>query len=129
MDHAGLVRSLQRLGDLLRDGQCLVDWDRSLGDAIRQRRPLDQFEHQRLGAFSLFQPVDVPDVGMVQRGEDLGFALEAGQAVGIGGEGLGQDFQRHVAVELRVAGAVDLPHPACANLGGDLIRAEGGAGL
>jgi hypothetical protein len=36
--------------------------------------------------------VNVRDVRVVQRGEDLRFALEAGEAIGIGGEGLGQDF-------------------------------------
>ena len=51
-------------------------------DALRQGRPLDQFEDQGLDALGLFQPVDGADVGMVQRGEDLGLALEAGQTVG-----------------------------------------------
>ena len=110
MDDPLLMRRFEGFGDLLRDRQGFVDGDRSVRDAIRQGRPLDEFEHQRLGALRFFQPVDVPDVGMVQRGEDLGFALEAGQAVGISGERLGQDFERHVAVELRVAGAVDLTH-------------------
>ena len=83
----------------------------------------------RLGALGFLQAVDVPDVGMVQRGEHLGFALATGQAVGVGGEGVGQDLERHVPVELGVARAVDLPHSAAADLGGDGIRAEGGARL
>ncbi len=40
------------------------------------------------------------DVGVVQRGQDFGFALEAGQAVRIGGEHLREDFERNVSVEL-----------------------------
>ena len=31
--------------------------------------------------------------------------------------------------ELGLSGPIDLPHAAFADLGGDLIRAEGGAGL
>ena len=57
---------------------------------IRQRRPLDQFEDQRPDALGLLQPVDAPDVGMVQRRQHLGFALKPSQPVGVGREGLGQ---------------------------------------
>ena len=66
---------------------------------------------------------------MVQRSQHLGFPLEAGQPVRVGGECLGQYLQRHVAVELRVAGLPDFAHAAFADLGGDGVRAEGGAGL
>ena len=65
---------------------------------------------------------------MVQRGEDLGFALEARQPVGIGRERLGEHLQRHVPVELGVAGLIHLTHAAFADLGGDLVDAEARAG-
>src|SRR5207302_10565205 len=48
-------------------------------------------------------------------------AREAGQAVGIGGEPLGQDLDRDVAAELGIGGAPDRPHSALAELGGDAI--------
>ncbi|MEE9126591.1 MAG: GTP-binding protein, partial [Planctomycetota bacterium] len=57
----------------------------------------------------------------VQRGEDLGFPLEAGQPVGVGRERLRQHLQGYVAVERRVAGLPDFTHAACADLGGDGI--------
>ena len=41
---------------------------------------------------------------------------------------LGQDLQRHIAVERRVPGLLHLAHPALADLGGDLVDAEPGAG-
>ena len=44
-------------------------------------------------------------------------------------ERLRQHLQRHVPVELGVSGAIHFAHPAFADLGGDGIRAEGGAGL
>ena len=59
-------------------------------------------------AFGFFKPVDMPDVGVIEAGEDLGFALEAGQAVGVGRERFREHLERHLPVELRVAGAVDL---------------------
>jgi hypothetical protein len=54
-------------------------------------------------------------------------STEAGQPVGIGCEGVGKDLQRDLAVELRVGGLPDLPHPALANEGSDLVEAEAGA--
>ena len=45
--------------------------------------PLDEFHHEGLSTVGLFQAVDGGDVGMVQRCEDFGFALEAGNPVGI----------------------------------------------
>ncbi len=39
----------------------------------------------------------------------------------------GQNLDRHLAAEARVAGRVDDPHPAVAEFGKDVVRAEGGA--
>ena len=61
---------------------------------------------------------------MIQRGQNLGFALEPRHALGVGGEGFGQDFQRHVAAQLRVARAIHLAHPARANLIEGFIGAD-----
>ena len=47
VDDALLVRRFQSLGNLPRDRQRLVERDRALRDAVGQRRPLDQLQHQR----------------------------------------------------------------------------------
>ena len=39
-----------------------------------------------------------------------------------------QDFERDVTIQFRVAGAVDHPHPALADLRDDFVDAESGAG-
>ncbi len=64
------------------------------------------------------------NVGMIQRCEDFRFALEPRHAFGIARERFGQDFQRHIAPELRIPCAVHLAHPACANSGKDFVRAD-----
>jgi len=64
---------------------------------------------------------------MIQRGECLGLALEAGEPLGILRERLGQDLDGHLAAEMCVRGAVHLPHPADANLRGHFVRAEASA--
>ena len=123
MDDALLVRGLERLGDLSRDRESLRQRDRSLGDAIRQRRPVDQLHDQCMGRARVLKTVEVRDVRMVQRGEDLRFAAEAHEPIGIRREGVGQNLQRDDAIELGVAGAVDLAHPARANGGDDFVGA------
>ncbi len=47
MDDALLVRRLEGVADLPADAHRLVERNRSLGDAIRQRRPLDELEDER----------------------------------------------------------------------------------
>jgi hypothetical protein len=48
---------------------------------------------------------------MIQRGNGSGFLLETAQAILIPRQCLRQDFDGDVAVEARVAGAVDPPVP------------------
>ena len=57
---------------------------------------------------------------MIEGGENLGFTLETGQALGIRGHGLGQHLDRDLAAELGVLREIDLTHAAFAELGGDL---------
>ena len=75
----------------------------------------------------VLEGVDACDVLMIQRGEDLGFALEAGQALGIGGHGFGQHLDRDLSAQLHVFGEVDLTHAAFAELVGDSKVGEGSA--
>ena len=65
---------------------------------------------------------------MIQRGQDLRFTLEAREPVGIEGEDVGEDFQRDIAIELRVSRAIDLAHAARAKRGNDFVRPESSAG-
>ncbi len=58
--------------------------------------------------------VDGADVGMVQRRGGFGFALETRQRLGIFGDLVRKEFQRHEAAELDIFGFVDNPHPATA---------------
>ena len=54
--------------------------------------------------------------GMIERGEHLRFACEPREPVGVAGERVGQDLERDIAIELRVARAIHLAHPARADL-------------
>src|SRR5438045_511707 len=62
------------------------------------------------------------DVGMVQRREELCFALKPRQPIHVLRKALGQDFERDLALQPRVARAIHLAHPAGAKRGESLIR-------
>ena len=74
--------------------------------------------------FDSSRTVDVGDVRVIQGGEDLGLTLEPGDPFGISCERLGEDLDRHVPIELPIAGAVDLTHAARAEGSLNLVRPE-----
>ncbi len=86
MDDPLLVRGLEGRRDLARDAERLVDGKRPARDALGQRLAFDELQDERLGAARLLEAVDVRNVRMVERGEDLGLALEARQPLRIRGE-------------------------------------------
>ena len=74
----------------------LVKGDHTLSDPVASA--FQQAKGRALLTFGFLQPVDVPDIRMVQRREDFGFPLKAGQSIRIIREGLRQDLQRHVRI-------------------------------
>ena len=72
--------------------------------------------------------MDVRDVGMIQRGQELRLTLEPREAIGIAGEQVWEDLDRDVAIQLLVAGAIHLSHPAFAELARDSIRPDAATG-
>jgi len=71
MYHAAIVRVLQGVGDLSGEG-----------------RPFEQFHDER----AVFHAIDGRDMGMIEGGEPLRFARESRHPLGVGGKGIGQDF-------------------------------------
>ena len=62
MDDPLFVRRFQSHSDLPRDTNRFLDRDRPGGDAVSQRRPVDQLEHERADAVRLFDAVDRSNV-------------------------------------------------------------------
>ena len=89
---------------------------------------LDEFHHEGGHSPALFEPVDAGDVRVIQRREGLGFTLEAGEPISVVRERLGQDLDRDVAIQLRVAGPEDLPHAAFADAGDNFVDTQTGTG-
>jgi hypothetical protein len=66
--------------------------------------PSGEKEYQRDDPVGLLQAVDLRDVGVVQRGQYLGLALEPGQPVRVACHRGGQHLERHRALQIRVGG-------------------------
>jgi len=109
---AGFMGRFDGFNDLPRDRQRFVERKRAPRDAVRQRRPLDELEHQRMCASTFFESVNRSDVRMIERGEQLCFALESRKTIGIGGEGGRKDLEGDVAIEPRIARPIHLTHTA-----------------
>ena len=65
---------------------------------------------------------------MIQRGQRLRLTLETREAVDVMREGLGEDLDRDVAIQLCIARAKDMAHTPFANRRGDVVDAEARAG-
>jgi len=128
MHDALFVRGFERLGDLSRDGQRLVDRDGALDNAICESRPVDELHHQRDNAIAFLEAVQDGDVGMVQRGEYFGFALKSCEPFRVGGERVWQHLQRDLTFQRRVSRLVDLAHSAFAKFREDFIGPDSLAG-
>jgi hypothetical protein len=74
------------------------------------------------------ETVHLRDVRVIEGGERLRFAIEAGEALGVDREVGRQNYQGDIALQLGVAGLVDLDHPAGADWSGDLVRPKTAAG-
>ena len=107
--------------------QRFIERDRTFGDPVSQRWPFNQLQHQRTSVLGLLDAVDLCDVRMVQTGEHLRFTLEPGQSIRICRKRLGQGLERHLPVQLRIGGLIDLAHAPLADEGGDVVVPEAGA--
>lgn len=110
-----VVRGLERRRDLRRDPQGLVHGHRAAGEALSEAVTVDEFQHEHMRGSGVLEPVDLRDVGMVQRREQLRFPSEARHTLGIRREGLRQQLERNISLQSRIPGAIDVAHPAGAD--------------
>ncbi len=60
-----------------------ASWQRARLQSIGEGVALDEFENEALRAVDVFEAIDGGDVRMIQRGEEVRFALKPGDPVGI----------------------------------------------
>ena len=124
MDDAALVSRRHTARCLNRDVERCPMGKRAAQQRFAQRLTFEQF-----GDDIGFIPVDAHvehsnDVGMAERGGRSRLALEALQAGAVTGELGPENFERNVASQPAVVGAIHLAHSARAERRNDLIRTE-----
>jgi hypothetical protein len=128
MDDSLLVGLLERLADLPGDGERLRNRQRSLGDPLRERLSLGELHHDGADGAGLLDAIDLRDVRVVQRRQQVRLALETSEAVRVVGEQVWQDLYGDLAPEPHVTRPVDFSHASCAEGGQDLVRPEARTG-
>jgi hypothetical protein len=116
VDHAGSVRGFEPFRDLSGDLDRLVERERSAFEAFGEVLALDELHGEEADLTFVVQTVNRGDSRVVQRGQQLRLALQAGQPVGVAGQHRRQDLDRHLTIECRVEGPPDHTHPARADL-------------
>ena len=98
-----------------------------MGPRATRSASVDELHHQERGAIRLFQSIQSRNARVIQCGQELRFSLEPREAFGILHEALGQNLDRDLSAELRIARAVDFSHAAGAKRGDDLVNAQAGS--
>ncbi len=63
------MRSVQGVGDLSRDAQCLGEWNAAALEPLGQRWSLDELEDEAAVGVGLDHAVNGGDIGMIERGQ------------------------------------------------------------
>ena len=122
------MRLVERISDLDGNRQRVVEGERPFLESRRERFAIEVRHDQIVRAIDDPDVVDTADVRMVKRGDSARLALETCPQVRIACERTAQNLDRNRAIESRVAGFVDLAHPAITQRGDDFIGTEPGAG-
>ena len=127
VDDAPLVSGLERLDDLRRDAQRIVQRDRPAREPLGEVLPFDELHRQRApstGRGRFFESVDLRDVRVVERRERASFPVEPRQPFLVPREQLGQDLDRDRPLQPAVDRLVDLAHASGADPAHDLVRSD-----
>ena len=134
MDDSQPVGRGQGVSYLHRDPQRFVERQaRSFGAracaSALQRFPLQELHDEKRGAGFLADVEERADVRMGESRNGARFAVEAFAELRVGGQRLGEHLDRDGAIEARVSAFVHLAHAARADLRGNFVDAETGAGM
>ena len=124
------VRRGEPAGDADRDAQRVVQRQRPVAtDPLGEVLALEQLGHREADLALAREVVDGEDVWVRDPGQGLGLALESLERLGIVRHRFRQHLHRHPAVEMAVAGDVDLSHAARTEGFEDLEVSEDASGL
>ncbi len=120
MDDAARVGGGERVGDAAQHRQRLREGQPSLGrDHVVERAPLHVLEDERQLLALVDDGVERHDVGVAQRGDELGFGDEAPAQPLVEAQLVAHALDRDPALELEVDALEDRAHAALADAAGD----------
>src|SRR4030095_2754290 len=83
VDDALVVSGFQSIRDLAAYDERFVDWTQATRRRVRECLAGDKLQHEEFGSVRFREVVDGPDVRMVQRSEQMRFALEPTESIGV----------------------------------------------
>ena len=89
-----------------------------------ERVSRNQLHDERVRVLVFGYTINLRDVRMIERGQQLGLALEARHPLRVFRKGSRQNLQRHITFQLRVLGPVNLAHAAYAERSENFVRAK-----
>jgi hypothetical protein len=114
MDDAFRVRGVQRIGNFNARRNHRLHIHRPAQDGVLQRHTIEELHHDKRASVLLANIVNCANVGMVQRRRRLRFTPKTAQGLRIFGDFVGQELQRHEAIQSRVLGLINDTHPSAA---------------
>ena len=128
MNDALCMRRFECSGDLHSDVERLVGWNRTLRDAIGERRPFDELHDERRRAVTALETIYMSDVQVIERREHFGFALKAREPIASLANDSGRTLIATSRFRLVSVARYTSAHTARADRLGDLIRTETSVG-
>src|SRR5215813_4697013 len=124
MDNSRLVRRRERRGDLNGDVERGYRRHPPFSQNLSQRQPFNEFGGDEMRRVEIADLVNGDDIRMVEGAGGFGLLLESEQSLIVFGALFEQQLERDLSFESRVAGQIDLPHPAGADRRNDLVAVE-----
>ena len=115
------VGGVEGVGDFDGEREDGLGFERTAADLVFQRDAFEELHGNERLAILFADVVDRADVGMVQRGRRLRFALKAGKSLRVAGNIFGQKLKRDESVQACVLRFVDHAHATSAKFLDDLI--------
>ena len=110
MQHVMRVRIAQRIGDLDRILECLVNRDRAARQARGQRLAVEELHDEIVDSAGAAGVEEAAEVRVLEHGTDLALAVEPRKGRRIRGKGIGNDLDGDVLVEMGIS-RTDRPRP------------------
>ena len=129
MNHAATMCAIKSVCDFCSDTKQMLQRKRAFAQARTQRLAFQIFHDQEADSVLLADIIELADVGVIERRNSAGFALEPLFGVVLVGEMLRKNLDRDRSFKPGVAGAVDFAHAAGTDRRADLVGAEFGSGI